>query len=63
MTANENNMTVEQAASLMGVSPQYIRAGLQQERLPFGYAVKVSARRYTYFISRNKFMEFTGITF
>lgn len=59
---NKNNMTVTEAAELMGVSPQFIRMGLQKGVLPFGYAVKVSSNRYTYFISRQKFIENTGIT-
>lgn len=59
---NKNNMTVTEAAELMGVSPQFIRMGLQKGVLPFGYAVKVSKNRYTYFISRQKFIENTGIT-
>jgi excisionase family DNA binding protein len=57
----ENNMTVQEAAKLMGVSQQFVRVGLQKGILPFGYAVKVSAGRYTYFISRQKFTEHTGI--
>ena len=60
MKAN-NNMPVEEAARLMGVSAQYIRVGLQRGILPFGCAVQVSSQRYTYFISRQKFAEFTGI--
>ena len=56
-----NNMTIEEASKLMGVSRQFIRVGLQKGLLPFGYAVKISARRFTYFISRQKFIEHTGI--
>ena len=56
-----NNMTVAEASELMGVSRQFIRVGLQKGILPFGYAVQVSADRYTYFISRQKFLEYTGI--
>lgn len=58
----DNNLTVEEAADLMGVSRQFIRVGLQKGVLPFGYAVQVSSKRYTYFISRQKFKEYTGIT-
>ena len=57
----ENNMTVQEAAKLMGVSKQFVRVGLQKGILPFGCAVNVSAGRYTYFISRQKFIEYTGI--
>ncbi len=57
-----NNMTVTEAAELMGVSPQFVRVGLQKGVLPFGYAVQVSSKRYTYFISKQKFKEYTGIS-
>lgn len=56
------NITIAEAARLMGVSQQFVRVGLQKGILPFGYAVQVSADRYTYFISKQKFMEHTGIT-
>jgi hypothetical protein len=55
-----NRMTVEQCADMMQVSPQFVRIGLQKGVLPFGYAVKMSGR-WTYFISRQKFIEHTGI--
>lgn len=58
-----NNMTVTEAAELMGVSPQFVRVGLQKGVLPFGYAVKMSKSRYAYFISKQKFSESTGIIF
>lgn len=58
---NQNNMTIEEASRLMGVSRQFIRVGLQKGILPFGFAVKISDGRFTYFISREKFIEHTGI--
>jgi excisionase family DNA binding protein len=54
-------MTVAEAASIMGVSKDYIRVGLQRGLLPFGTAVKMSGR-YTYYISTNRFFEYIGIT-
>lgn len=57
----ENKITIAEASKLMGVSRQYIRVGLQKGIFPFGYAVQVSADRYTYFISKQKFFEYTGI--
>lgn len=58
----ENNyLTVAEASELMGVSRQFIRVGLQKGILPFGYAVQISRKHYTYFISRQKFIEHTGI--
>lgn len=59
--SNENKLTIEEAADLMGVSRQYVRVGLQKGVFPWGYAVKVSANRYTYFISRQKFCEALGL--
>lgn len=50
---------VEDAAKRLGVRPQFIRLGLQQERLPFGTAVKTSSV-WTYYISEealNKYIE------
>ena len=56
-----NAMSVQEAAKLMGKSQDFIRVGLQRNILPFGYAVKVGKQRYSYFISRDKFAEATGI--
>ena len=57
----KNNMTIAEASKLMGVSRQFVRVGLQKGIFPFGYAVQVSADRFTYFISRQKFLDHTGI--
>ena len=56
-----NTMSVQEAAKLMGKSQDFIRVGLQRNILPFGYAVKVGKQRFSYFISREKFAESTGI--
>lgn len=58
----ENRITIERAAELMGVSPQFIRIGIQRGIFPWGSAVKINGNRYTYFISKPKFIECTGIT-
>jgi hypothetical protein len=55
-----NRLSVVDAAKLMGVTQQFIRMGLQQEKLPFGWAVKNSGR-WSYYISPEKFTEYTGI--
>ena len=57
----ENNVTIAEASRLMGVSQQFVRVGLQKGIFPFGYAVQISKDRYTYFISKSKFAEYTGI--
>lgn len=58
---SDNNLSVKEAANLMGVSLQFIRVGLQKGILPFGYAVQISKNRFTYYISKQKFEEHTGI--
>ena len=57
----ENRLTIREAARLMGVSEQFVRIALQRGVLPWGYAVRISGRNYTYFISKQKFTEHTGI--
>lgn len=49
--------TIAEAAAQMGVSPQFIRIGLQTGRLPFGTAVKMSSR-WTYYINKEKFLAY-----
>lgn len=61
MDNRETSMTVQEAARLMGKSQDFIRIGLQRNILPFGFAVKTGKARYSYFISRDKFIEATGI--
>lgn len=55
-----NRLSVERAAELLDVSPQFIRVGLQQKELPFGFAIKMSGQ-WTYVITKQKFEEHTGI--
>ena len=43
-------ITVEKAASLLGVSKQYVRIGMQRGWLPIGSCVKMSSK-WTYHIS------------
>lgn len=53
-------ISVQKAAKLMGVSPQFIRIGLQRGLLPIGSAVKFN-KHWSYYISPAKFEQFTGI--
>lgn len=48
-------MNIQEAAKKLNKSEQYIRIGLQKERLPFGSAVKVSPKRWSYHISEGAF--------
>lgn len=59
--STENKLPIRDAAELMGVSQQFIRVGLQRGAFPWGYAIQLSPKRYTYFISRQKFCEALGI--
>ena len=56
----------EVAARVMGKNPQFVRIGLQRGLLPFGVAMQTDARnprsRHNYYISPEKFMEYTGAT-
>ena len=61
MEMRDTSMTVQEAARLMNKSQDFIRIGLQRNILPFGYAIKTGKERYSYFISREKFKEATGI--
>lgn len=52
------NISVEEAARRLGKPPQYIRVGLQNQRLPFGTAVYV--KRWSYHISPKLLDEYIG---
>jgi hypothetical protein len=58
---NSETLTVQETARLMGKSQDFVRIGLQRNLLPFGYAVKTGKQRFSYFISKQKFTEATGI--
>ncbi|OKZ92361.1 MAG: hypothetical protein BHW15_05760 [Coprococcus sp. CAG:131_42_139] len=58
--AEDNRITVNEAAKLMQVSPQFIRTGLQRGQLPIGYAVK-NKSKWWYYISRAKLEKAIGI--
>lgn len=50
-------VNVREAAKILNVSPQFVRIGLQQQRLPIGTAVKMSTR-WTYHISEKMLYEY-----
>lgn len=51
----------EDVAVLMGLGKETIRLGLQQGVFPWGYAVKTSEHRWSYFINAKRFAEIEGI--
>lgn len=56
-----SNLPIREAARLMGKDPQYVRVAIQRGMLPFGIAIKGTGDRYSYYISRKQFEEYTGI--
>ena len=55
------NVTIEQAARLLGKSKQFVRVSLQRGIAPFGFATKVTGDTYSYHISPKKFYEYAGV--
>ena len=55
----ERNISIKKAAELLNKSEQYIRLGLQQQRLPFGTAVKTSSI-WDYHISPKLLKDYIG---
>lgn len=53
------NVPVSMAAQKLGKSEQFVRVGLQRNRLPFGTAVKLSSR-FSYHISPKLLDEYIG---
>lgn len=55
------NISVAQAAKIIGKDQQYIRQGIIQGILPIGTAFKKQgSKQYDYYISPRLFYEFTG---
>ncbi|MCC8015637.1 MAG: helix-turn-helix domain-containing protein [Eubacterium sp.] len=61
---SEKNVSVKEAAILLGVGQQHVKLALQQGTAPYGYAVKCrktsedTGDRYVYHISPKKLMEY-----
>lgn len=53
------NIPVQVVAEILGVSPQFVRVGLQQKTLPIGSAVKLSSK-WTYHISYELLKNYIG---
>ena len=53
------NIPVSVVAEILGVSPQFIRLGLQQKTLPIGSAVKLSSK-WSYHISYELLKNYIG---
>lgn len=60
--AGIRKLLIKDAAKMLGMSPETVRQGLQQGVFPWGYAIKTSENRWTYFINAKRFFEIEGIT-
>jgi transcriptional regulator with XRE-family HTH domain len=48
------NVSIEDAARILGKSKNFVRIALQRGVAPFGFAVKISGNKYSYHISPRK---------
>lgn len=55
-------MLPEEAAVYLGMDKGTVRKGLQQGVFPWGYAVKTSENRWSYFINANRFAAIEGVS-
>lgn len=53
-------MKIVDVARKLGKSPDFVRMGLQLGRLPFGTAVKVSEKRWSYHVSEKLLNDYLG---
>ncbi len=56
----KEKITVPEAAKLLGMPAEFLRAGLRHQRLPFGFAVQHhpdKSNRWTYYINPKKLKE------
>lgn len=58
---SDRNVPVTEAAKLLGLSPEILRAALRSRVVDFGFAVKGSGEEYVYHISPKKLMEYIGV--
>ena len=58
---NIETMTPAEAGKVIHKSSEFIRAGLRQNRFPFGTAVQSESGRWNYIIIKEKFREFVGL--
>lgn len=58
---DRDDIPVEVAAKFMNKSTMFVRMGLRQERFSWGYAVLMPSGKWSYWISKKRFFEETGI--
>lgn len=55
-------LDVATVAKLLQMNHHTVRSGLQQGVFPWGYAIKTSENRWTYFINARRFAEIEGVS-
>ena len=51
-------MLVSEAAKQLGMATQTLRLGLQQDKFPFGTAIRTSEKRFTYYVNEVRLKEY-----
>ena len=54
-------MTPDEVGKVLHKSAEFVRAGLRQERFPFGTAVQSKTGQWNYLIIKDKFLDFVGV--
>lgn len=60
MLETMSNIPIKVAAEVIGIAPQTLRVGLQQQRIPIGSAVQTS-NQWTYIIPFELLKNYVGI--
>lgn len=58
---NVETMTPAEAGKVIHKNAEFIRAGLRQNRFPFGTAVQSKSGTWNYVIIKEKFREYVGL--
>lgn len=56
----KNTMTPLEASKYLNKNAEFVRAGLRQDRFPFGTAVQSESGQWNYVIVKSKFFEYIG---
>lgn len=56
----KKRISIKEAATVLGVSEQFLRVWLRDENPPFGKAVKMSPKRWTYYINQKRLDQYVA---
>lgn len=54
-------ITPETAGKVLHKNAEFVRAGLRQDRFPFGTAVQSESGQWNYLIIKSKFLDYIGV--